>query len=115
MRLLTVFHLQVLLNADSLEGASPSGRQQGQGRRCVDDLRLHHVVAFALGRDGRSPRGKDVLQPVNSCAVGQRYDEAVSQLSRFITYFKDRPKDPRGERHRKPPTMPMPWGQRPVK
>ena len=27
------------------------------------------------------------------------------------TYFKDRPKDVRRDRHRRPPTMPMPWGQ----
>jgi creatinine amidohydrolase len=39
------------------------------------------------------------------------YDEAVKQLVRFVTWFKDRPKDVRKDRHRKPPTMPMPWGQ----
>ena len=31
--------------------------------------------------------------------------------SRFVTWFKDRPKDVRRDRHRRPPTMPMPWGQ----
>jgi creatinine amidohydrolase len=41
----------------------------------------------------------------------QVYDEAVKQLVRFITWFKDRPKDKRKELHRKKPTMPMPWGQ----
>ena len=41
----------------------------------------------------------------------QAYDEAVKQLVRFITYFKDRPKDQRRDLHAKPPTMPMPWGQ----
>jgi creatinine amidohydrolase len=40
------------------------------------------------------------------------YDEAVKQLARFVTWFKDRPKDVRKDRHRKPPTMPIPWGQR---
>jgi creatinine amidohydrolase len=44
----------------------------------------------------------------------QVYEEAVRQLVRFITYFKDRPRDVRRDRHRRPPTMPMPWGQRPV-
>ena len=39
------------------------------------------------------------------------YEEAVKQLVRFITWFKDRPKDPRRDLHRIPPTMPMPWGQ----
>jgi len=43
------------------------------------------------------------------------YEEAVKQLVRFITWFKDRPKDQRRDRHKKPPTMPIPWGQRPVK
>ena len=36
------------------------------------------------------------------------------QLVRFVTWFKERPKDQRRDRHRKPPTMPIPWGQRPV-
>jgi creatinine amidohydrolase len=31
-----------------------------------------------------------------------------------VTWWKDRPKDQRKDRHRHPPTMPMPWGQRPV-
>ena len=43
---------------------------------------------------------------------GERaYEEAVKQLVRFVTWFKDRPKDVRRDRHRRPPTMPMPWGQ----
>jgi creatinine amidohydrolase len=42
------------------------------------------------------------------------YDEAVMQLATLVAWFKDRPKDVRKDRHRKPPTMPMPWGQRPV-
>jgi creatinine amidohydrolase len=42
------------------------------------------------------------------------YEEAVKQLVRFITWFKDRPKDKRRDRHRKQPTMPIPWNQRPL-
>lgn len=42
------------------------------------------------------------------------YVEAVKQLGRFIHWFKDRPKDQRRDRHRRPPTMPIPWGQRPL-
>jgi creatinine amidohydrolase len=41
----------------------------------------------------------------------QVYEEAVKQLVRFVTWFKDRPKDQRRDLHRRPPTMPMPWGQ----
>jgi creatinine amidohydrolase len=45
----------------------------------------------------------------------QVYEEAVKQLVRFVTWWKDRPKDVRKDRHRKPPSMPIPWGQRPVR
>jgi creatinine amidohydrolase len=41
----------------------------------------------------------------------QAYEEAVKQLCRFVTWFKDRPKDQRKDRHRKTPTMPFPWEQ----
>jgi len=44
----------------------------------------------------------------------QVYEEAVKQLVRFVTWFKDRPKDSRRDLHRKPPTMPMLWGERAV-
>ena len=44
----------------------------------------------------------------------QVYEEAVKQLVRFITWFKDRPQDQRRDHHRKPPTMPIPWDQRPI-
>ena len=40
------------------------------------------------------------------------YEEAVKQLVTFVRWFKDRPKDQRRNLHRKPPTMPIPWGQR---
>ena len=42
------------------------------------------------------------------------YEEAVKQLARFVTWFRDRPVDPRRDHHRQPPTMPMPWGQKPI-
>ena len=45
----------------------------------------------------------------------QAYEEAVRQLIRFVHYWKDRPKDKRGDHHRKPPTMAFPWGQEDVK
>ena len=41
----------------------------------------------------------------------QVYEEAVKQLVRFVSWFKDRPKDPRRDLHRRAPTMPIPWGQ----
>jgi len=44
----------------------------------------------------------------------QAYEEAVKQLVRFVSWFKDRPKDVRKDLHRRKPSMPPPWGQRPV-
>lgn len=44
----------------------------------------------------------------------QVYEEAVKQLVRFVHYFHPRPKDQRVDRHRRPPTMPIAWGQQPV-
>ena len=41
----------------------------------------------------------------------EAYEEAVKQLVRFVTWFQKRPKDRRRDLHRKPPTMPIPWGQ----
>ena len=41
-------------------------------------------------------------------------EEAVRQLVRYVRYFKNRPKDVRRDRHRTPPTMPIPWDQRPL-
>jgi creatinine amidohydrolase len=42
----------------------------------------------------------------------EAYEEAVRQLVRFVEWFQERPVDPRGDRHRRPPTMPLPWNQR---
>ena len=44
----------------------------------------------------------------------KRTEEAVAQLVRFVAWFADRPRDVRRDRHRTPPTMPIPWGQRPI-
>lgn len=42
------------------------------------------------------------------------YEEAVRQLVDIVRWFKDRPCDARRERHRQPPTMPIPWKQTPL-
>jgi creatinine amidohydrolase len=44
----------------------------------------------------------------------EAYEEAVRQLVAFTSWYKDRPADVRRDLHRKPPTMPLPWGQRPL-
>ncbi len=50
-----------------------------------------------------------------SAEKGRRaYEEAVRQLVRYVSWFKERPKDVRRDRHQRPPTMPIPWGQRPL-
>jgi creatinine amidohydrolase len=45
----------------------------------------------------------------------QVYEEVVKQMVRFISWWKERPKDQRRDLHRKPPTMSMPWGQQSVR
>ena len=46
---------------------------------------------------------------------GERiYQEAVKQLGGLVEFFRRRPIDPRRRRQAQPPTMPIPWGQRPV-
>jgi creatinine amidohydrolase len=45
----------------------------------------------------------------------EAYEEAVRQLIRFVTWFKGRPRDERRDRHRVPPTIPPPWGERPLR
>ncbi len=42
------------------------------------------------------------------------YEEAVTQLVRFVDYFQPRPKDVRGSRHRTPPSSATPWDQLPI-
>ncbi len=69
-----------------------------------------HLLDEQLLRDRRARRGRAGHAPRRA---GEAYEEAVKQLVRFVTWFKDRPKDVRRDRHRKPPTMPIPWGQRP--
>src|SRR5436309_4391873 len=44
----------------------------------------------------------------------QAYEESVKQLVRFISWWKERPKDQGTDRHRTPPTIPIPGGHRPV-
>ena len=45
----------------------------------------------------------------------EAYEEAVRQLIRLVSWFKDRPRDIRQDLHRQPPTIPMPWQQRSFK
>jgi creatinine amidohydrolase len=42
------------------------------------------------------------------------YDETVKQLVELVKWFHPRPKDQRKDHHRNPPTMPIPWKQRPL-
>jgi creatinine amidohydrolase len=42
------------------------------------------------------------------------YEEAVKQLVELVRWFQSRPKDERKDRHRRAPSMPIPWKQRPL-
>ena len=44
----------------------------------------------------------------------QAFEEAVKQLTKYVTWFKERPKDSRADHHRIPPTIPLPWNQESV-
>jgi creatinine amidohydrolase len=49
--------------------------------------------------------------PVQSAADLVESLRLLGQRVRFVTWWKDRPKDVRGDRRRKPPTLPIPWGR----
>ena len=70
-----------------------------------------HLVDEQLLRNRRARRGR--AGDRREGATGLRGGGQASS-SRFVTWFKDRPKDVRRDRHRKPPTMPIPWGQTPA-
>lgn len=67
------------------------------------------VISWTASYSETGVQGEPELASVEK---GERaYNEAVAQLVRFVTWFKDRPKDVRRDRHRRPATIPMPWGQ----
>lgn len=70
------------------------------------------VISWTSSYSGTGVLGEAELATAEK---GRRaYEEAVKQLARFVTWFHGRPKDQRRDLHRTPPTMPIPWGQRPI-
>ncbi|MFO0880061.1 MAG: creatininase family protein [Gemmataceae bacterium] len=69
------------------------------------------VISWTSSYTGTGVLGEAELATAEKGRVA--YEEAVKQLVRLITWWKDRPKDPRTELHRRKPTMPLPWGQQP--
>ncbi len=70
------------------------------------------VVSWTSSYSSTGVLGEAELASVDK---GRRaYEEATRQLVRFVDYFHGRPRDQRQDRHRRPPTMPIPWGQRPL-
>jgi creatinine amidohydrolase len=70
------------------------------------------VVSWTSSYSDTGVLGEPELATVDK---GRRvYEEGVKQLVNLVEYFHPRPKDVRKDRHRKKPTMPMPWRQRPV-
>ena len=118
------------LRAGDVAVSLPRRRQRPQG----PDQERHDLVQRGrqpvhVGRPVRAPARRRSISWTSSysetgvlgeaeLATAEKgrvaYEEAVKQLARFITWFKDRPKDVRRDLHRTPPTMPIPWGQRPV-
>ncbi len=70
------------------------------------------VVSWTSSYSATGVLGEAELATVDK---GRRaFEEATRQLTRFVDYFHPRPRDQRHDRHRHPPTMPIPWGQRPL-
>ncbi|MCB1086839.1 MAG: creatininase family protein [Verrucomicrobiae bacterium] len=70
------------------------------------------VVSWTSSYSDTGVLGEAELATVDK---GRRaYEEAVKQLVNLVDYFHGRPKDVRKDRHRTPPTMPIPWRQRPL-
>ena len=70
------------------------------------------VVSWTSSYSATGVLGEAELATVDK---GRRaYEEAARQLVRFVDYFHPRPRDQRQDRHRQKPTMPIPWGQRPL-
>ncbi len=84
-----------------------------------EDSPFHYVDLFAQGpatvvswTSSYSETGVLGDAEAATAEKGKRaYEEAVKQLAAFITWFIDRPKDKRHDRHRQPPTLPTPWQQ----
>jgi creatinine amidohydrolase len=70
------------------------------------------VISWTSSYSGTGVLGEAELASAEKGRIA--YEEAVKQLVRFVSWFKDRPRDQRQDLHRKAPTMPIPWGQRPI-
>jgi creatinine amidohydrolase len=70
------------------------------------------VVSWTSGYTETGVCGEAELATAEKGRVA--YEEAVAQLVRFVDYFRERPADARRDRHRRPPTFQLPWGQRPA-
>ncbi len=76
------------------------------------DLFLGSPTALTSWTSSYSESGVLGDAELASAEKGRRaYEEAVKQLVRLVTWFKDRPKDQRRDLHRQKPTMPLPWEQ----
>ena len=97
---------------DQIKSGTISFNEENSPFNWVDLLRRRpgdrHLLDEQLLRDRRAGRGRaghGREGPAGLRGSGQAAGRASS------TWFKDRPKDLRRDRHRTPPTMPIPWGQ----
>ena len=77
-------------------------------------MRAWRILFVTLAATAQQPAPMGEAELATAEKGRQAYEEAVKQLVRFVSWFKDRPKDQRKDRHRRKPTMPIPWDQRPI-
>jgi creatinine amidohydrolase len=79
------------------------------------DLMAKGPVAHISWTSGYTGSGVTGTPELATAEKGQQaFEEAVTRLVEFVSYYRQRPVEPRRDHHRTPPTIPMPWGQTPV-
>ena len=96
---------------DLIKSGTISFNEEGSPFHWVD-LFVGSPTALTSWTSSYSESGVLGDAELGTAEKGRRvYEEAVKQLVRLVTWFKDRPKDRRRDLHRHKPTMPLPWEQ----
>lgn len=99
---------------DKIENGDISFNQEGSPFNFVDLFQQGPgtVVSWTSSYSDSGVLGEPELASVEKGKVA--CDEAVRQLVELVKWFHPRPKDQRKDHHRTPPSMPIPWRQRPL-
>ena len=102
LTLIPVFVTPLFINAEGSPFNFVDLFQQGPGT----------VVSWTSSYSDTGVLGEPELASVEKGKAA--CDEAVNQLVELVRWFHPRPKDQRKDHHRNPPTIPIPWKQRPI-